>query len=315
MKKVYSDLQSKGNLNSSAQYRKLKKYGLPLSSMYLAGAQLRGLPGAFIHRKIVKIAERLASTNRLRKDVTDMLKISPLDTCRYFEFDYFYKRAKEMDKRLKVMDISSPRMLPIIFLTEFFDHMVCINPDIKDLLQTAKFLSLLEILPRCEIYDYDIEHLPFPEESFDLITSMSVVEHIPEDGDHHSIQKIWRLLKKNGRLLLSVPCAKEGYEEYINFNEYGLLQPDKEGFVFGQRFYDDYWLKEKIFSVTGQPVHFEIYGERQKNFFVDNRQRKMNDPAYPSWKESLITAKGYKFYEHLSQLPGTGVIAMEFVKY
>jgi hypothetical protein len=51
-----------------------------------------------------------------------------------------------------------------------------------------------------------------------------VLEHIPEDRD--ALEKMRNLLESGGKLLLSVPCAAEAFEEYIDFDEYGLLEMD-----------------------------------------------------------------------------------------
>ena len=77
------------------------------------------------------------------------------------------------------------------------------------------------------------ESWDFAENSFDLITSMSVVEHIPDDKG--AIQKMWHLLKPGGVLLLSVPCAVNASEEYTNLNDYELIDKNENGFVFWQR--------------------------------------------------------------------------------
>ena len=43
-----------------------------------------------------------------------------------------------------------------------------------------------------------IEKAPFEPETFDTITSISVLEHIPED--RAALEKMWKLLKPGGQV-------------------------------------------------------------------------------------------------------------------
>lgn len=52
---------------------------------------------------------------------------------------------------------------------------------------------------RCE----DVEHLTFPDHSFDLITSTDVFEHV--ENDIQGFREIARVLKPGGRLIFTVP--------------------------------------------------------------------------------------------------------------
>lgn len=48
------------------------------------------------------------------------------------------------------------------------------------------------------------EHLPFPDASFGMVTSMDVVEHL--DDDVVGLREYWRVLADHGLLLLTVPA-------------------------------------------------------------------------------------------------------------
>jgi SAM-dependent methyltransferase len=156
-----------------------------------------------------------------------------------------------------------------------------------------------------------IEKAPFEPKSFDTITSISVLEHIPED--RAALEKMWNLLRPGGKLLLSVPCAAEAFEEHIDFDEYGLLEKDDEGFVFGQRFYDEQLLQESVFGVTGKPSRYSLYGERSPGSFFKDRQAKLHDD-HSFWREPYALGLQYKYYRRIDDLPGVGVTAMEFIK-
>jgi hypothetical protein len=125
---------------------------------------------------------------------------------------------------------------------------------------------------------------------------------------------MWDLVRPGGVLLISVPCAAKASEEYINLNEYELIDTDENGFVFWQRYYDEELIRQRIFSITGQPHRYQIYGERQANSYHNNATRKRTDPFYPYWREPFMMGLQYEFKDQFSELPGIGVIAMEFVK-
>lgn len=50
----------------------------------------------------------------------------------------------------------------------------------------------------------EAEHLPYEDQSFDLVTGLDVVEHL--DDDLHGLKEMQRVLRPNGRALLFVPA-------------------------------------------------------------------------------------------------------------
>ena len=55
----------------------------------------------------------------------------------------------------------------------------------------------------------DAIELPFPDNSFDKILCMEVLEHIPDDKK--SIAEIYRVLRKGGIALFSTPCTNPSF--------------------------------------------------------------------------------------------------------
>lgn len=49
--------------------------------------------------------------------------------------------------------------------------------------------------------------LPFPDEYFDLVTMFDVFEHIPKDGEKEALAEVKRILRKEGRVIISTPKA------------------------------------------------------------------------------------------------------------
>jgi SAM-dependent methyltransferase len=154
-----------------------------------------------------------------------------------------------------------------------------------------------------------VQYLP---SSFDLVTSVSVVEHIVDDTA--AVAAIWHMLRPGGRLLMTVPCAHTATDEYTDIDEYRLICRGEDGFVFWQRYYDEDSLERRIWSVTGRPASMRIYGEASAGLYDKNVRQKRLDPDYPYWREPLMMGVEYKYFENFDELVGMGVVAMEFVK-
>lgn len=297
---------------------KLRRYvlGASLAPIYWLMARSRATPGLGFHLRSAAWGMQLLWKRRspLALGWSFNLMFLPMDSTRYFEFDYAWGALERAPVR-KWLDVSSPRLLPILFARTQPDlQLDMINPDDKDLALTAQFVSAAELTARCRLHKLTIADVPFAAASFDTITCISVLEHIPEDSA--ALQKMWDLLAPGGRLILTVPCAAKAWEQHINHNEYGVLATDEDGYVFWQRFYDEDLLQKHIFSIIGAPRSTRIYGEKAPGLFQRNAQRKRSEYAttYPFWREPWMMAQEYSYFANVGALPGEGVIGMEFVK-
>lgn len=287
--------------------------GIVLSPLYWLLAHRYHTPGLWLHQKSVRLMLQLlpkAGTS-ISNGWLYFLLFMPMDSTRYFEFDFAWRALAQIHIQ-SYLDVSSPRLFPLLLLNERPELRAdLLNPDQSDLAVTANFISAANLTERSGLHNCLIQTSPFLPETFDVITSISVVEHIPEDN--HAIMKMWKLLRPGGKLILSVPCAAEAEEQYININPYQLLSLNPNGFVFLQYLYDKRLLQEKIFSVTGPPNRFAIYGEKHAGFLRRNLDSKAS-PRYPFWREPYIMGKEFCYFDSITDLPGEAVIAMEFIK-
>src|SRR3984893_11046699 len=311
--KTYIRVPDRPNLGPISRLRRALLGGF-LSPIYWLLAYPYRVPGLNFRLECARLALRLLFRRKSPLSFRDSynLLLWPMDSTRYFEFAFAWDTLSD-HSAFRYLDVSSPRLFPII-LTLKKSGVVAefMNPDLNDLACTSNLVKAVELENRCNLHGLLIGVAPFASESFDVVTSISVVEHIPEDTQ--AIRTMWNFVKPGGRLLLTVPCAANASEQYINRNEYGLLASNERGYFFFQRLYDQLSLAERIFSITGLPSRRAIYGEKLPRTLRRNLDRKMADPSYPYWREPYMMGQDFRYFNELSELPGEGVIAMEFEK-
>jgi hypothetical protein len=94
-----------------------------------------------------------------------------------------------------------------------------------------------------------------------------------------------------------------------------VLDPGDDGYTFWQRYYDHGQIESKIYSTTGMPARIAVYGEKKNGFFFRNAgMKRLLGPLYPFWREPYMMATEYQFFSSMDELPGEGVVLLEFVK-
>ena len=288
-------------------------WGALLSPVYLGASYVAGAPGVEFRRRIAALASRLLIKGKIGPIEAFNMVFRPLDSTRYFEFASLWKFAAKAGPGCDLLDVSSPRFFPLLLVIEGYAKTgALVNPDSKDLEITRRLVRAAGVEDKCGLHECLITDAPFASASFDVITCMSVLEHIPDDSA--AIESMWRLLRPGGKLCLSIPCAASAFEQYRDFDEYRLLNPEVDGSVFFQRFYDDASIAGRIFSVIGDPTSMVVYGEKRPGSFRANADSKMRNPHYPFWREPYMMAREYGYFPSIGDLPGEGVVAMEFTK-
>lgn len=286
--------------------------GMILAPFYWILASFSSVPGLRFRFMSLGLGFKALLTGGLPLYAIFHLFFMPMDSTRYFEFEFAWKALAGRSMR-RYLDVSSPRLLPIL-LTKSRPALVAdlINPHPADLRETQLFVDLIRVGTRCKLHGCLIAEAPFDVETFDVITSISVLEHIPDDVS--AVRRIWTLLKPGGVLILTVPCMARASEQYIDRDQWGLLGKDGDGYVFWQRFYDWSQLEQKIFPITGRPETVSVFGEKQAGSLFANETRKRADPDYPYWREPYMMATEYRYFDAPDELPGDGVIGLVFRK-
>ena len=287
--------------------------GILFSPFYLVMAQIAGAPGIGFHLRCAATAVSLFVTGRIPLKTCYQYLLFPIDSTRYFEFHEVWKRLKGLSFK-HYLDVSSPRLMPLHLLKAVpAATATFINPDSDDLRETEKLADALCLKSRCEFFNDIIENTRFPSASFDLITCLSVLEHIPEDKA--ALITMWSLLRLGGKLILTLPCLSQSMEQYISYNQYRIINQGDDGYTFWQHYYDHERLMSCIFSVTGLPVYSAVYGEKRRGlFFRNTSMKRLLGIFYPFWREPYMIASEYQSFSSTDDLPGEGVIMLEFIK-
>jgi hypothetical protein len=286
-----------------------------LTPPYLALAAIRGVPGMNWRLRCLPLGTRLLARARNLEALGRALQtlFMPMDSTRYFEFAYVGRAACNLSFD-RYLDVSSPRLVPLL-LTQMRPSaaVVMINPDHTDLAESGALAGAAGLSGRIELRSCLVQEAQRDEATFDLITCVSVLEHIPDDGS--ALRAMLAMLKPGGTLVITVPCMARATEQYIDRNEYGLLPADADGYVFWQRYYDTRSLRERLFSIAGEPSRHEVYGELRRGTFQHNADQKRRlGAAYPYWKEPWWMANEFRRFESVDELPGEGVIGLTFVR-
>ena len=277
---------------------------------YALAATAIGTPGMRFHLEALSAAIRLVTHGRGLLAQAGRLALYPMDSTRYFEFDWVWSRLQRLSVK-NYLDVSSPRLLPLSYVRRSgVARAWFVNPDKADLEMTKRWAGALSLSGRCSFSDDPIESSRLDDRRFDAITSVSVFEHIANEGP--ALARIRTLLAPGGTLLMTLPCTAAGYDQFRDFDEYNLGKPDGEGRYFFQRFYDAASLRDRVFSILGEPRQMTVYGESEPGFFGRNAQQKMRGLPYPFWREGYMMGRHFRTFPSIDALPGEGVVALEF---
>jgi hypothetical protein len=279
---------------------------------YALAAAAIGTPGMRFHLEAVSAAIRLVTRGNGLVAQAGRLALYPMDSTRYFEFDWVWSRLQRLGRVKNYLDISSPRLLPLSYVRRSdVEHAWFVNPDTSDLETTRRWADALSLSNRCGFSDVPIQSNQLDGQRFDAITSISVFEHIVNEGP--ALARVRSLLAPGGTLLLTLPCTAQGYDQFRDYDEYHLAKPDADGRYFFQRFYDAASLRDRVFSILGEPRQMTVYGESEPGYFGRNAQQKMRGLSYPFWREGYMMGRHFRAYPSIDALPGEGVVALEFV--
>jgi SAM-dependent methyltransferase len=190
--------------------------------------------------------------------------ILPVSYWRTAEFGYVARQLRA-PRGSRVFDLGSPKDLAVMLARSRGYEVVA-----TDILPEAVALSARYARAqglegqgpgrvRSEVHDG--RSLPFPDASFDAAFSVSVLEHIPDDGDAAAIRELVRIVRPGGHVVLTVPFDLRHRETWVDHDVYERERQAGER-VFFERHYDRATLDARLVGASGAVLEdLQLWGE------------------------------------------------------
>lgn len=210
----------------------------------------------------LQLGLKLLQHGRLKQALRHLAR--PVNYWRSVEYRLVWEAAG-FDRDQYVLDIGSPKLLSLYLADRVGAHVVA--TDIHDyFIHDYHHLRTLQHVPalRLELRTADGRCLNFPDNTFDVVYAISVVEHIPESGDRDCLSEIRRVLRPGGRAVLTIPFAREARDEYYGKMYWAGASVTVNGQTFFQRRYSAETIKTRLIEPSGLKLrHLRFVGERR----------------------------------------------------
>jgi len=274
-------------------------------------ADKTNLPGIYFDRMGRKIGKELF----FRGIVSPKLLFNPVSIVRYFEFDYVDKNI-EIKPKENILDISSPFLFGFCAVKNYNIKYNYLNPDLADLQRVKKFATKIKFAGKFNSYNINAIKLPFENNKFDKVISISVIEHVNGENDSLVMQEMWRVLKPGGRLVLTFPVSKKFDVEYTKNNTYDLNVDTKDDKYFFQRIYDEENINNRLLKSIDdyEILSKNIFGEKEAGFYNQYTKLWLKKGIMETVKDPYYISKYFTYFNHIENLPGLGVIGITLRK-
>ena len=188
----------------------------------------------------------------------------PVSYWRSVEFAYVWRQLA-LEPGARILDLGSPKDLAAM-LARHRGYEVAAT----DILPEA--ISLSERYARAQRLDgrgagrvhseiQDGRALSYADGWFDAAYSVSVLEHIPDNGDSAAIRELVRVVRPGGLVVVTVPFDRRYRETFVDGPVYERTPLDAERLFF-ERHYDRPALSARLLDQTGaELVDLQFWGE------------------------------------------------------
>ena len=182
----------------------------------------------------------------------------PLDVDRVAELPWAGQAMLNTNAR-RILDLSSPKLLACWLVENANAEVVATDVWQEEVDSWRRLVQAADRsgsrLSGLSLEVADGTALPYPSASFDAAYSVSVIEHVPGDGDAKAMAEIERVLRPGGTLALTFPFRRQLEEEYVRHDLYGQRYEGEP--IFFQRHYSLEAVRERLLAGRS----FEVIGQ------------------------------------------------------
>ena len=190
--------------------------------------------------------------------------ILPVSYWRAAEFSYVLNRLR-VGRLDRVLDLGSPKDLAVL-LARYGGCAVVATDILPEAISLSERYAVAQGVAgkgAGQVWSevQDGRRMPYADASFHAAFSVSVLEHIPDDGDSAAIAELARIVKPGGDIVLTVPYAEAYRETFVDRPVYERARRGDEP-VFFERHYDDRALADRLIGPSScELVDLQLWGE------------------------------------------------------
>jgi SAM-dependent methyltransferase len=281
----------------------LRSYGSSLASRAfpLPGRAFEAF-GRRLGRKAVVAGDALGEELLLR----------PVSSTRYWEFPFVWEHLPRPPGTC--LDVGSPRLFSLFVADRYPSARIRIlNPDARDAVKTERAARLIGAA-NVRIDRLPVDALAESADRYDIIWSISVIEHIPNDGDIRAMRVMYEALAPGGTLLLTIPVDQSTWIEYRPTDTYQLGLPREPQGYFFQRWYDLPAVQARLLDPLGISATLEWFGETAPGRFAAYIARWLSDGPAVTLADPYEFGRHYRTFPNWDAMPATGVCGISITK-
>jgi SAM-dependent methyltransferase len=188
----------------------------------------------------------------------------PVGYWRAVEFAYVWRQLSQ-PTGARILDVGSPKDLAAMLARHRGYEVVATDILPSAVLLSRRYASAQGLEGqgpgRVHTEVQDARALMYPDDSFDAAYSVSVLEHIPDDGDSTAIRELIRVVRPGGVVVVTVPYDQRYRETFLKGPVYERKPVESEA-IFYERHYDRAALIKRLLGPeTAEVIDLSFWGE------------------------------------------------------